>query len=178
MATITMLDRSSLGAGNRIAQKLSNGTVIKFGCPNDSRSGGQNVLEASTWRRIRNIPGILDIVMPVVDSAADGSWLLMPLASERSWNDMSREDRAQWRDDMDALRRRASAAGLDRLMLDAHMGNVRYNERGMLVLIDYGYTEGPNGFGRWGRECDGCTWIRLNSGEVRAHGRNYRRAGW
>lgn len=159
MAMIRVIERSKLGSGNRIAQKLSNGTVIKFGCPESSRTGGQSLIEASLWNRYKNHAGVDECLVPVLDSAADGSWLIMPLVRplERNMQGMS------WReiDDLiDGLKHRLRKYRINAVdTLDLHIGNVGFLPNGTLVALDYGFKNDK--FDTKERLCNGCTWSRL-----------------
>lgn len=50
--------------------------VIKYGCPSDSRSGGQNLFEAAQWERVKGTPAEIAFA-PILEYATDGSWLKM-----------------------------------------------------------------------------------------------------
>jgi hypothetical protein len=156
MVMIRTLPRVSLGTGNRIVQTFTNGVVVKFGCPNAPATGGQNKIEAATWRLLKDKPGVRDVLMPVLDYARDGSWLYMPQAlSNEEWTQKEKN----------ALRERAEAFGLE--TVDMHNGNIRYNSAGTLVMIDYGFKVGA--FDKAASRCSGCEWARLLNGRDRMH---------
>ena len=165
MVMIQTLERKYLNSGNRIVQSISNGTVLKFGCPASLRSGGQNILEGQAWDRVKNLPGILDVVVPVLDYSTDGTWLLMPRVRRPSYEDTATYS---YCDELEALKICARRVGLgDTARHDTHFDNVGYNDAGILVLLDYGFsTDKRRGFGAYrahARKCSPtCTWAVLS----------------
>lgn len=68
-----------LGRGCRFVYEYGVAAVIKFGCPLDSLTGGQNLAEAARWQSVKDTP-LARFFVPVLDYAADGSWLIMDRA--------------------------------------------------------------------------------------------------
>lgn len=150
MPEIRIVAKTPLSKGNRIVQRIGQNLVIKYGCPESSLSGGQNKIEAESWRRVKRTADARHFA-PVLAAAPDGSWLLMPY--------MEHDDRLTpdgRRHGVRTLRGILERRGLD--SADIHSGNWRM-VGGVPKMIDYGYS--GKDFGRQRGRCGKCEHCRI-----------------
>ena len=131
MPEIRIVAKTPLSKGNRIVQRIGQNLVIKYGCPSSSMSGGQNKIEAASWERVKGTADARHFA-PVLASAPDGSWLLMPYMEHD--DGLTRDQRY---DGVDTLQTVLDRQGLD--SGDVHSGNWRM-VGGVPKMIDYGYS--------------------------------------
>lgn len=121
-------------------------TVIKYGCPKNSRSGGQNLEEWRQWQRVKGTD-LERYFAPVLTASDDGSMLVMPRAKVLSPSDQRR---------LNSFVEMVSHAGYHEM--DPQTDNAGEYD-GRTVFIDYGYQgynqDILNGYGTCG-QCHYC----------------------
>ncbi len=118
-----------LSVSSRAVCYLGTDKIIKYGCPNQPATGGQNRIEATTWERVKDHP-YADYLAPVLEAAPDGSWLIQKRINGRI--PMRSEQNA-----LAMLLTVAEEIGID--TLDIGGDNVMIDVNGNPVIIDYGF---------------------------------------
>lgn len=134
MAKIRIVAKTLISKSNRIVQHLGADKVIKFGCPKNSRSGGQNRTEGMTWQRVGADPLAQQHLARVYAYAPDGSWLIQ----EKIEGDRPNTKRVVCYSMQGELIDALDLLGID----TTDMWAANWRERdGKAVAIDYGYDD-------------------------------------
>lgn len=153
MAIIREVPRVYLGSGNRIVERIEKKYVIKFGCPENCRTGGQNRIEGDTWNKFKDDPHTAPFLVPVVDYDPHGAWLIMPYVSQKV--------RTLTYDESEKWKYRIEKQGFGFSTADFGPRNLGFNEAGEIVALDYGYRQGKFSWNDRGR-CGSCEHCRLH----------------
>lgn len=152
MPTIRVLPKKPLSTSCRVVMTLGPDKVIKFGCPLNSATGGQNRVEAMNWEKNKLHPLAKRHLARVYAYAENGAWLIMERLTVAAPRNRRLSEPME-----DELKDALHQMGID--YGDMWSNNWMTGDDGQAVAIDYGYEEVL--FGQEERAaCGECEWCR------------------
>lgn len=141
--------RNYISESQRIVCYIDRSFVVKFGCPINAYTGGQNTLESLRWAEYRTEP-FRGFFTAILGAASDGSWIITERADLSPAKETPEFVRLH-----DVL---ATGLGLK----DIRPGNTGYHTRtGKLVCRDYGFSPSEPSLLQLARTCGLCMWCQL-----------------